>query len=224
MCKPFTNGLLLLLSMTLAACSTLSLPDGQVREPVSPSAELDNTSDDQSVVEALPGPVVATPPLHSGTQALFDRAVILIEQGQLDAAEVLLIELSSDQPELAGPWVNRGLIHVARNELEQAQQAFLSALDANPQNCDALNQLGVMARREGRFSDAESYYRQCIDAQPLYPHAHLNLAILFELYMGRLGEALVAYNNYQMMLPEPDARVRGWVMDLERRVEAIAKR
>ena len=36
--------------------------------------------------------------------------------------------------------------------------------------------------------------------------------------------ALAAYNDYQLMLPEPDGRVDGWVMDLERRVAAIATR
>jgi len=39
-----------------------------------------------------------------------------------------------------------------------------------------------------------------------------------------LGEALAAYNDYQIALPEPDRRVAGWVIDLERRVGAIAQR
>jgi tetratricopeptide (TPR) repeat protein len=224
MCRPFTNGVVIVLAMTLSACAALPMPGGQKVTLTQPNQVADVVPDSRGDVAVVTGPVVPVPALNSGNQALFERAVDLMKQGQLEAAEVLFIELNSDQPELAGPWVNRGLIHVARDEHDQAQSAFLSALDANPQNCDALNQLGVLARKAGRFSDAESYYSQCIDAQPLYPHAHLNLAILYELYMGRLGEALAAYNTYQTMLPEPDARVRGWVMDLERRVEAIAKR
>ena len=42
-------------------------------------------------------------------------------------------------------------------------------------------------------------------------------------YMGKLSEALAAYNDYQLMLPEPDQRVGGWVMDLERRVAAFGR-
>ena len=80
------------------------------------------------------------------------------------------------------------------------------------------------ARRAGRFADAETHYLACIEAQPAYANAHLNLAILYELYMGRLGEALAAYNEYQLALPEPDTKVGGWMMDLERRVAAVAKR
>jgi lipoprotein NlpI len=108
--------------------------------------------------------------------------------------------------------------------LDQARLAYQQALTANPDNCDALNQLGVMARREGRFEDAEALYLRCLTAQPMYAQARLNLAILYELYLGRLGEALTAYHAYEQTLDEPDTRVRGWVMDLERRVAAIAKR
>ena len=52
----------------------------------------------------------------------------------------------------------------------------------------------------------------------------LNLAILYELYMGRYAEALAAYQDYQLVLDEPDTKVNGWLIDLERRVAAYAQR
>ena len=136
----------------------------------------------------------------------------------------LFSELTQSQPELAGPWVNLGHIHLQHGKPEAAQTSFEQALRANPFNCDAHNQLGVMARRDGRFTDAETHYLDCLQADPGYGRARLNLGILYELYMGRLGEALATYHDYQANLIEPDARVNGWVMDLERRVAAIAKR
>jgi hypothetical protein len=42
--------------------------------------------------------------------------------------------------------------------------------------------------------------------------------------MGRLDEALTAYNRYQLMMSEPNRKVAGWVMDLERRVASVAER
>ena len=48
--------------------------------------------------------------------------------------------------------------------------------------------------------------------------AWTNLGILYELYLGKLPEALEYYRTYQSMLSEPDRRVQGWVMDLERRL------
>jgi hypothetical protein len=57
-----------------------------------------------------------------------------------------------------------------------------------------------------------------------YAPAYLNLAILYELYMGRFADALLAYQDYQLALPQPDSRVSGWMMDLERRISALATR
>ena len=38
------------------------------------------------------------------------------------------------------------------------------------------------------------------------------------LYLGRLTEALASYRQYQALQSEEDRRVKGWVMDLERRL------
>ncbi|MGD8818404.1 MAG: tetratricopeptide repeat protein, partial [Acidobacteriota bacterium] len=65
---------------------------------------------------------------------------------------------------------------------------------------------------------AESLYQTCIELQPDFKDAYLNLGILYELYLGKLPEALQYYRAYQSMLDEPDRRVQGWVMDLERRL------
>jgi len=44
------------------------------------------------------------------------------------------------------------------------------------------------------------------------------LGILYELYLGRLDDALQAYQTYQTLSENPDMRVAGWVSDLERRI------
>ena len=236
MLKRFTNCLanlrLVLLSLSLGACSVIPVPfvgeknvnTAPTVEPVSEEAIA--TAGRASVANSglTPSIAVPIPDLNSGSQALFDRGLELLRAGKPEAAEVLFEELTQDQPELAGPWVNLAKIYLMREAQDQAVSALERALQANPQNCDALNQMGVIARRDGRFDDAEGFYKSCLDAQPGYAAAHLNLGILYELYMGRLSEALATYNDYQTMLPDPDQQVAGWVMDLERRVASVAKR
>lgn len=229
-----TNALLLSLTLLVAGCSSLSVPfSGSDDDLANVEATQTGTTDEGHASTSLEEsasatvanlPIVPTPPLKAGNQALFDRAVELMADQQYQAAEVLLQELTASQPELAGPWVNLGNVYLVQERRDEALQAFQQALQANPKNCDAHNQMGVLARREGRFNDAERHYLDCLEANPYYSHARLNLGILYELYMGRLGEALAAYHDYQASLVEPDARVDGWVMDLERRVAAIAKR
>ena len=148
----------------------------------------------------------------------------MLQQGKLAPAEVLFQEITTSQPKLAGPWVNLGLIALAQQDVTHAQSMFESALKANPNNCDALNQMGILARTHGDFQGAEGFYKQCLSHNPHRHDVQLNLGILYELYMGRLGDALIAYQAYQAQSIEPNQMVTGWVMDLERRLAALASR
>jgi Flp pilus assembly protein TadD len=161
---------------------------------------------------------VPTPKVHRGNAAAFDQAVAAMRSGRLQEAEVLLQEITADQPELAGPWVNLGQIYVMHENFEDARRAFTSAITANPRSCAAHNQLGVLSRQFGDFASAEEHYRTCLEQVPNFKDAYLNLGILYELYLGRLPQALEAYRRYQLLAAEPDRKVQGWVMDLERRL------
>ncbi len=223
----FTKVWLLWLVLLVSACA--GVPGGKGKPGVDAATSPQTAPDQPDKIEAPraalgPAVVVKVPPLRGGNQALFERAVQLLRDNKVEAAQVLLLELTEDQPELAGPWVNLAYTYLLAEDDVAAQQALQKALSANDKNCDALNQLGVLARRQGDFAGAEAYYKRCIAAQPGYADAYLNLGILYELYMGRLGEALAAYNDFQVAMPEPDLRVSGWVLDLERRVGAIAQR
>jgi len=219
----------------VAACSSSPLRPGGgdvVESSTSssdPSGAAGTPTQTSGSVESLRRPAVEvatvpTPKLDSGTQALYDRALGFMQSGQLESAEVLLLEVSESQPELAGPWVNLGLLEAQRGNHDAASDAFTMALQANPKNCTALTSFGVHKRRQGDFTGAESLYLRCLKANPGYADAYLNLGVLYELYLGRFSEALAAYNDYQVMVSQPDQRVAGWVIDLERRVAAIAKR
>ena len=154
------------------------------------------------------------------TQNLFDEAVAALDAENYRDAEILLSELTDREPELSGPWMNLGSAYMAQGKIEEASQAFKKAIDANPDNCAAHNQLGVLARQSGDFLAAEANYLACVQRVPEFREAYLNLGILYELYLGKLPEALDAYRTYQSLLESPDGRVNGWVMDLERRLVA----
>ena len=160
---------------------------------------------------------VAMPKVEGRNAAAFEQAVAAMKSGDLNTAERLLRRVTDDQPELAGPWVNLGQVYVQLDAVEEARMAFRQAIAANPENCAAYNQLGVLFRTQGEFQEAENHYLKCLDGEAPQPEVYLNLGILYELYLGRLPEALNAYKQYQQLLPEPDRKVAGWVMDLERR-------
>ena len=195
MWKPFTS----------AAAAVLLLA-GCAATPPSPDAQ---------------GAAVADAPLPEvrGRNAdAFERALALLRDDRLAEAEALLLQITADQPELAGPWVNLAQVYLRRDQEDDAQRALLAAVAANPGNCAARNELGVLLRRRGEFAAAEAHYLACLEHQPDFQPAHLNLGILYELYLGRLEEALAAYRRYQALAVQPDRKVGVWVVDLERRL------
>lgn len=148
----------------------------------------------------------------------FNAGTAALRAGDLATAERLLAAVTEDQPELAGPWLNLGQVYLAQDRTDAAHAAFERAVAANPANCDARSELALLLRRQGEFAAAEAHYRACLAARPDYRAAYLNLGILYELYLGRLPEALDAYRRYQALAGEPDRNVAGWVQDIERRL------
>jgi lipoprotein NlpI len=161
--------------------------------------------------------------VSSAEQARFDRALAALHQSDYASAQRDLETLVAERPELVGAWVNLGHSLLAQDDSEAARHAFKRALQQQPEDCRALTALGVMSRQEGDFAHAEQNYRRCLQAQPDFREALLNLGILYELYLGRLEEALDLYSRYQGLLEEPDPRVNGWVVDLQRRVNGRAQ-
>jgi len=149
---------------------------------------------------------------------LFEDAVLAMQNQRFADAEVLLLELTAREPELSGPWANLGTVYLALDDPPAARVAFQRAVEINPDNCAAYNEMGVMSRQSGDFVTAEANYLACVARVPDFREAYLNLGILYELYLGKLPEALAAYRTYQSLLEAPDRRVEGWVMDLERRL------
>lgn len=181
------------------------------------SAPLEGTSA-EGAAAAVGKPAPPAPEVEGHNAELFQRATDLAEDGRLVEAEALLLEVTSDQPELAGPWFNLGRIYLAQKRDDEALGALQKAVHANPANCAARTELGVLLRRRGDFASAESQYLGCLEYRPDYRPAYLNLGILYDLYLGRLTDALVAYRRYQDLGTEPDRKVNGWVVDLERRL------
>ncbi|MEZ5557334.1 MAG: tetratricopeptide repeat protein [Pseudomonadales bacterium] len=216
MSKRFTEAVAALtLVLSLQACA------GRVEAPASTAAAPAPGAETALPAQAAtPGSAVPAtlPEVQPRNAAAFARATEALRDGQLDTAEVLLLEVTSDQPELAGPWINLAEVYNRQGRADEAEQALLRAVQANPANCVARNELGVLLRKRGEFDAAEVHYRACLDAVPDYGDAYLNLGILYDLYLGRLEEALAAYRRYQALAAEPDRRVAGWVVDLERRL------
>ena len=84
----------------------------------------------------------------------------------------------------------------------------------------AYNHLGILQRRKGQFEEALMAYQRAIEIDVKYARAHLNLGILFDLYLQDLEKALAQYRVYQTLTDEQDKQVAGWIVDIERRLKS----
>ena len=196
MWKPFIS---LLAAAGIAACSST---------PSAPETA-DSSGESRGVIASIA--------VSEDVERRYQDALELIRSSNREAARELLISITEREPGLSGPWTNLGRIYSQEGQHDAARGAFKKAIAANPANCAARSEYGVMLRKLGEFDAALEQYQACIAAQPDHAPAYYNLGILYELYLGKLPEALAAYRHYLELTPEPDKKVEGWVADLERR-------
>ncbi len=152
-------------------------------------------------------------------QELYDEALAAINKDRTEQAVAIFKDIIQSYPHFSGPYVNLGIIYREQGNLDQAASMFTKAIAANRNNLEAYNQLGYVYRLQGKFADAEKAYADSLSVWPNYTSIHYNLAILYELYLGRLDKALFHFETYQALQAEEDRKVKGWIVDLKRRIK-----
>ncbi len=196
----------LLMSLIVAACSS----SGPARAPDSgTSAGTGEVIDGEQAGPLIPPQV----------QTLYEQAAASMAAGDYVDAELRFKEFLLQYPQYPGAHVNLAIIH-ATNENDAATRSALdAALALDPNHPAALNQLGMLLRRNGNFLEAEAAYLKAVTVNPDYALAHYNLGVLNELYLQRLDLALQHFETYQRVVGE-DKQVEKWITDLRRRVAA----
>lgn len=186
----------------IAAAGTSILPAG----PVTPNPYLQNK-----------------PSVSRQAQQNFTDATRAMRNKQWAQAESLLQKVIAENNKLSGAYLNLGLVYHAQKEDKRAEQAFNDAIAANHTNLDAYNQLAILQREAGNFSGAEENYKKALSLWPFHPESHKNIAILYDLYMGKSAEALPHYEAYLQLLGGEDKQATSWIADLQRRLGIAPK-
>jgi Tfp pilus assembly protein PilF len=179
----------------LGACQSLSLPSGGANDKVDTLKEI-----------------------PAAAQAQFDAALAAQKAQQWSEAEQQFARLAEKYPQLSGPALNLALLYAQTQRPQLAEENFKRALQINPNNSAAGDQYGIWLRTQGRFDDAEAMYTQTLARHPEYADAHLNLAILYDIYLGKSAQALEHYQRYLELNNDESSPVRGWVAELQRRL------
>lgn len=156
--------------------------------------------------------------------ATYQQALVLMEQQKWLAASALFDQVIAKQANLSGSYVNKALILRELNkqqgidrteqakktkEVNESELLIDRAITVNPLNPYAQYIKGKMLQEKGQFEQAEQRYEAALSIWPNYTKAQLNMAVLLELYRGKLLEAYQYYAAY-LQLKADDKQVQRW--------------
>jgi len=147
--------------------------------------------------------------------ATYANALHDIKVEQLPRARTALETLVDKHPELAGPWANLALIDIKQNHLEKAREHLNKALDRDANLAQAYNLLGYIDKKQGKISQAMDDYSKAIAKKPDYALAHYNLALLYDIYLQDIPNAVKHYKRYLDLTGNQDQKTAEWVRELQ---------
>jgi predicted O-linked N-acetylglucosamine transferase (SPINDLY family) len=139
--------------------------------------------------------------------ALNLRGVLLLEQGELNDAELAFNQAISIDSGYAPGWNNLGNVALERDALPAAEKAYRRSLSCDRNYIEALSNLGMALNRMARYEEAEQHCRRAVAINPDFAGAHNNLANVL-LNLNRAGEAERHYRDALRLQPDlPEAHI-----------------
>ncbi|MBL8828431.1 MAG: sulfotransferase [Planctomycetaceae bacterium] len=120
---------------------------------------------------------------------LLPQALELHRAGQLDHADQLYGQLTSDLPKLAQVVHLRGIVAHSKGQFDLTIQFASQAAALDPSNTEYHNLLGSGYYHAGRYEEAIVAFQQAILTQPTNALAHANAALALQA-AGRFHESL----------------------------------
>lgn len=157
---------------------------------------------------------IAKAGLSTQVKQKYAYALQLMGAGDEAAAMKMLNDVSQLNDSLSGPYANRGLLYLKRDDKAKAEKQFRDAIKRNAKNVTALNQLGVLLREKKDFKAARKNYEAALQIDKSHANAHLNLGVLCDIYLQDKPCAVEHFEAYQKINGE-DKMVTNWLIDLK---------
>lgn len=140
-------------------------------------------------------------------EVLCNTALLLQRAGDYPAALFMLDKSLKTAPENATAWLAKGQMLAARQQLDDADEAYRRCLRVSPAELRARYGLADIAIASGEFVEAEKLLRELIEGKPGWTSARLNLAIVLAA-SGRESEASALLAEVVRDDPDGAARFR----------------
>lgn len=170
-------------------------------------------------------PYIATTDPYSSQKGKINKDYILkfIEakraytSNKHEKAKALLTTLTETQNKLSGPWVLLGDIAKQKNDLKTAEENYKKAVSINEKNINAQLKLAHTQRLSGKFLVAQNTYAATLQQWSDHPEAHLNLAILYDIYLNHPIRAQRHLEAYQFLTFGKNIQSAEWLNEVQSR-------
>ena len=152
-------------------------------------------------------------------EKLMKAGLVQLESKNYREAEKTFKQLAVQNESLVSPLLNLSLVYLRQNRLLEAESILRQALNRNSMWPQTYNLLGVVLRQQGRFDDARSAYIYALQLDDNYAKAHLNIAVLYDIYFLDLENAKRHYRKYAALKPEEEKQVNAWMIDMQQRAQ-----
>jgi tetratricopeptide (TPR) repeat protein len=114
-----------------------------------------------------------------------DRAIKMIDAGQLDDAEAMFSAIISRKPAFAEAWNKRATVRFFRGDDAGSANDILQVIKLEPRHFGALSGLGMIKVREGDLQGALQAYRAAQRINPFLPNIDVIIDKLGQRLNGR---------------------------------------
>jgi len=132
-------------------------------------------------------------------------------------ADRYLAQIIAEEPKLSGPWVMRGDIAYQEGNLEKAVEYYAKAIEVNQVNFNAWLRLAKVQRERGHYRHAQNTYARALALWPDAPEAHLNLGVLYDVYLNQPLKAQAHMEAYQLLQVEENQEASAWLNEVRSR-------
>jgi DNA-directed RNA polymerase subunit alpha len=117
---------------------------------------------------------------YTASQVQLQKAGILRQKGELDAARALLNKLEDQSTHSAEYHFQLASCHLAEGDRSAAIKHLERAVELDPGHTGALFQLGHANDLAGNDEEAITFYERCLNHPPVHVGVLMNLGILYE--------------------------------------------
>lgn len=147
----------------------------------------------------------------------FIEARRAFKQKNYAEAKTRLEQLTVKSKRLSGPWVMLGDIARLNQQNPEAESHYQQAIKINKRNVNAYLRLAMVQREQGKFITSQNTYATALDLWPDFPEAHLNLGVLYDLYLNDDTKAQKHMEAYQFLTNGKNEEVANWIYEIQKR-------